>query len=232
MADRIVMAKEADRTPNWDKWRLIPDPTLWQCVLLSLNIDPDTVTDNPYHLMEVGSFDRIFKEKKLKDRMDVATANLYKALQPTQHSVIREAAHVSLRQFAAWVREIGWDAPAELLAMADNHNRTPSDRRTSGATATREARKAGRLEAIKRFIEDVYEALDKAGHAIGQSGDRKPLPVSTEDLHTLFIVRHPEHMVAQSTFNDDLGTIATLKPGPKRYEINQLAEMLAGKFSD
>jgi hypothetical protein len=224
MADRIVTAGKADRTPNWDKWRLIPDPMLWQCVLLSLNIDPDTVRDNPYQLE--GSFDRIFKEKKVKDRMDVASANLYKALQPTHHSVIREAANVSLRQFAAWVREIGWDAPAELLAMADDHNRTPSDRRTSGATATREARKAGRLGDLKRFIEDVCKALDKDGHEIRESGGRKRLPLSAEDLHTLFCARHPEHQVAQSTF-DDLGTIVTLKPGPKRYEINQLAEMLA-----
>jgi len=103
--------------------------------------------------------------------------------------------------------------------------------RTAPAIAARQARKANRLGALKRLIERIYEALDKAGHNVGQSGHRKPLPVSAGDLYTLFRGHHPEHKVARSTFNDDLRTIATLKPGPKRYEINQLAEMLAGKFS-
>jgi hypothetical protein len=80
--------------------------------------------------------------------------------------------------------------------------------RTASATTTREARKANRLRALRRFIDDVYEALDNAGHEIGKKGHRKPLPVSAGDLHTLFRTRHPEHKVARSTFNDDLGTNA------------------------
>jgi hypothetical protein len=185
MADRIVTAEKADRTPNWDKWPLIPNCTLWECVALSLNIDPDKVHKEWLEINLV-----IKESRKFNDRIAVALANAGDtgALRPTGYTMDSKCWAVSLRQFAAWVRERGWDAPAELLAMADDHNRTPSDRRTSGATATREARKAGRLGDLKRFIEDVCKA-------------------------------------------DDLGTIVTLKPGPKRYEINQLAEMLAGKFS-
>jgi hypothetical protein len=73
--------------------------------------------------------------------------------------------------------------------------------------------------------------LDNAGHEIGERGDRKPLPVSLDDLHSLFCVRHPEHKVARSTFDDDLGKIATVKSGPKRYQTKELVEMLAVKFS-
>lgn len=113
-----------DRTPNWNKWRLIPDAMLWQCVLLSLKIDPDTVKETPYFISATRPIDPIFKDKEFKDRIDVAVANLYRTLQPTQHSPRREVAKVSLRQFAVWVRvrETGWVAPAELLAMADEHD--------------------------------------------------------------------------------------------------------------
>ncbi|MCA1851592.1 MAG: hypothetical protein LC647_04130 [Beggiatoa sp.] len=220
MADWIVMAEEADWTPNWDKWRLIPEAAPWKCVALSLNIDPDWLRHHGNYGCPVESKD--FKD--FDNRYDVVMANAYGALNSGSDAI-------DLREFAAWVRRIGWDAPAELLAMTDKQVAIKSGKRTDPATATRAARKTDRLEALKRFIEHVYEVLDKAGHEIGQSGDRTPLPVSADDLHTLFLVRHPEHMVAQSTFNDDLGTIATVKPGPKRYEIKELAEMLAGKFS-
>ena len=78
--------------------------------------------------------------------------------------------------------KIGWEAPAELLAMADEQvaskaDRAHSGKRTGAATATREARKADRSRDLKRFIEDVYEALENAGHEVGENGSRKPLPV-------------------------------------------------------
>jgi hypothetical protein len=106
----------------------------------------------------------------------------------------------------------------------------PTRTRTASATAALQARKASRLADLKRLIERLYEALDKAGHNVGQSGHRKPLPVSTDALHTLFRASHPEHKVARSTFGHDLDGIAMVRPGPKRYKINQLIEMMAGKI--
>jgi hypothetical protein len=217
MADRIVTTGKADWwTPNWDKWRLIPEPTLWQCVALSLNIDPDLARNERYAACLV--------KKEFKDRLDIVMANVYGALNGASDAI-------DLREFAAWVRQIGWDAPAELLAMTDQQVAIKSGKRTDPATATRAARKADRAVDLGRFIEDVCKALDKDGHKIRESDGRKRLPVSAGDLHTLFLVRHPEHEVSQSTFDDDLGKIVTLKPGPKRYEIKELAEILAGKFS-
>jgi hypothetical protein len=231
MADRIVTAGEDDRTPNWDKWRLIRSPQLWQCVALSLNIDPDKVN---MHYDEMSGDVTFNESQEFQDRLDVLRANFGRDGLP----VHPRSCPMSLRSFAAEVRRIGfWKAPAELLAMADEQVAIEADRahtgkRTGAATVTRETRKAKRLGDLKRFIDDVYEALDKDGYKTGEKGDRTPLPLSPDDLHTLFLVRHPEHKVARSTFDDDLGKLATVKSGPKRYEIKGLAEMLAGKFSD
>ena len=52
------------------------------------------------------------ESQEFKDRLDLVQANLYGALKSKNGKV-------DLRLFAAWVRETGWDAPAELLAMAD-----------------------------------------------------------------------------------------------------------------
>jgi len=107
MADRIVTT---GITPNWSKWRLIPEPRLWECVALSLNIDPDRVHERRFH--ETSEFE---------DRLVVARANcgLEKALQLSRIDLLGGVEKVSLRQFAAWVKQIGWPAPSELLAMAD-----------------------------------------------------------------------------------------------------------------
>jgi hypothetical protein len=225
-AELLAMADQRPQNVNWDYWRALD---LWPLDAACKLISGDN-SNEPTRREDIENRDTDNRP---------GWVNLYhqavSAEKAGNLSVVN--GDVTPANFIAWVRGKGWEVPTELLTMAEKQvtikaDRAHSGKRTATATATREAGKANRLGTLKRFIEDVYEALDKAGHAIGQSGDRKPLPVSAEDLHTLFLVRHPEHMVAQSTFNDDLGTIATLKPGPKRYEINQLAEMLAGKFSD
>jgi hypothetical protein len=103
--------------------------------------------------------------------------------------------------------------------------------RTAPATAEREAQKANRLRALKRFIDDVYWALDQAGHEIGPIGHRTPLPVSREDLHALFCANHRKHKVSRSTFDHDLARISKVKSGPKRYDFNQLAKILSEKIT-
>lgn len=329
MANRIVTAGEAYPTPNWDKWRLIPEPRLWQCVALSLNIDPDSIEMDP-----IFGRDPILPRRlrEFGDRIDIARENLHRTLRCTAVAMDRPLqSRVSLREFAAWVRQIGWDAPAEFLGMADprpqdidwnywraldlwpidaacklvcnadpneptrdrdiqnpdtftrprwvnlfhqataaigvgrlnihencvvpaefiawaaqngwaappeflamvdkKDDKTHNEKRTGAATATRKARKVDRQQDLSRFIKNVYVALDKDGLEIGEDGARNPLPVPVDVLYTLFRVRHPEHEVSQSTFADDLGKIATIRPGRKRYDITRLAEMLAGNFS-
>ena len=104
MPDNLLNPK-ADRTPNWDKWRLIPKLTPSQCAALWANIDPDKIR-------YVGG--EGWKEsQEFKDRLHLVQANLYGALKSKNGKV-------DLCLFATWVRDLreGWDAPDELLAMA------------------------------------------------------------------------------------------------------------------
>ena len=112
--------------------------------------------------------------------------------------------------------------------MADDHNRTPSDRRTGAAIAARKDNKNDRWKKLKLFIDDVYTALDKDVYALVDNGGRKPLPVSKVNLRTAFIDRHPEHEIRQATFNDDLRQISVkIKPGPNHKSIKYLRNILA-----
>ncbi|MFH0342357.1 MAG: hypothetical protein ACHBNF_09560 [Chromatiales bacterium] len=229
------------RKPNWDVWRLVPEASLWKAVALSLDIEPRKVRFVPHGWMAGPGARPLFEEgQDFEDRLLVAETNFGENKPLTPGSLImgsRRASDVSLPQFAAWVKQIGWQAPPELLAMADeeaatNCHSTHSGKRTGAATLKRVTRKKDRLGDLTRFIDDVYTALERNGHALGDNNGRKPLPVSVEDLRTLFLVRHPEHTVALDTFTDDLGQISVaVKPGPKRYELSCLAELLAGKFS-
>jgi hypothetical protein len=103
-------------TPNWDKWRLIPEPRLWQCVALSLNIDPDSIEIDP-----VFGRDPILptRFREFRDRIDIAGENLHRTLRGTAVAMEPLQSRVSLRDFAAWVRQIGWDVSQELLAIGD-----------------------------------------------------------------------------------------------------------------
>ncbi|MCA1601443.1 MAG: hypothetical protein LC776_07325, partial [Acidobacteria bacterium] len=119
MADRIVAAGKAYPTPNWKKWRLIPEPRLWQCVALSLDIDPDSIEIDPVFGRD-PIFPRRFRE--LRDRIDIAREGLRGPLHSTQIDIYNPLrSRVSLHQFAVWAHRIGWELPPELLAVADQH---------------------------------------------------------------------------------------------------------------
>lgn len=184
MADRIVMAEEADRTPNWNKWRLIPDPKQWQCVALSLNIDPDTVDYDEYVDDEGPAECREFK-----DRLDVVNANLHKTLQPTTPGGFPYSPTVSLRQFAAWVRDIGWAAPPELLAMADEQaateQNTPVERRAHNKRAT----EAGHREWQERINKLAQDSPGKS-HADYCRTLSKQIKVSFQTIRRNTKLRH------------------------------------------
>lgn len=110
---------------------------------------------------------------------------------------------------------------------APNGNTT---RRTGAANATRETRKAHRLRDLKRFIDDVYGAAKRGDLNLESGNDRKALPFSHSALRTVFLERHPEHEIEQTTFNDDVHKIsAKVKPGPKRMGSKYLRTMLAKK---
>jgi hypothetical protein len=119
---RPSAAEEADRTPNWNKWSLIPLIEAWQCGALWANIDPDKVRFIRNAWMAEGSVHRFDESQDFKDRVELVEANQYGALKTKGCP----SGKVDLRSFAVWVREKahekGWPAPPELLAMADEHD--------------------------------------------------------------------------------------------------------------
>jgi hypothetical protein len=103
-------------------WVRIGKAELWQCVALSLNIDPDKVHG---WIKRYGDF--VSEESdEFNTRLRIAVAQDDATLQCL--AIVMDSptrATVGLRQFAAWwVRQIGWPAPPELLAMAEEQ-KTP-----------------------------------------------------------------------------------------------------------
>jgi hypothetical protein len=148
MADRIVTAAEVDRTPTWDKWRLIDNLQPWQCAALWANIDPDKLRPHPDGWMV--SRPLFCESQSFNDRLDLVLAHQYGALRAK-----RGSGDIDRHLFAAWVREkgAGWDAPVELLAMANRTDGAHSGKRTDAAT------KAGRAEPFEAQYWNLMQVL-------------------------------------------------------------------------
>jgi hypothetical protein len=107
-----------DRSPNWTKWKHIPDVMLWQAVALSLNVDPD-LANRSYSWKAEGTVTG--ESKEFKDRLDVLLANFGRArlLKPTSLSLSDpEEATLRVDAFAAWAMSIGWSIPSDLAALS------------------------------------------------------------------------------------------------------------------
>ncbi len=157
-ADRIVTAERADRTPNWNKRPLIPNLAPWQCAALWTNIDPDKVKLIDHAWMADGSIHRFDESQDFKDKLELVEANQYGALK----SDGRSSYTVDLRLFAAWVREIGWPAPPELLAIADG--RDPGKQNAS--TPAKENANVERRAQNKQVTQDRYHAWQRASTSL------------------------------------------------------------------
>lgn len=107
-----------DTSPNWAKWKHIPDVMLWQAVALSLNIDPD-LADRSYNWKAEATVTG--ERKDFKDRLDVLLANFGRdrLLKPTSLSLSDpEEARLRLDAFAAWAISIAWPIPSDLAALS------------------------------------------------------------------------------------------------------------------
>ena len=65
-----------------------------------------------------------YEGPEFQERIVVAVANCGpgKALKPVRIGLWAGGTEVSRREFAAWARQIDWEPPPELLAMADQQN--------------------------------------------------------------------------------------------------------------
>ena len=184
-----VAAEKADRTPDWRVWSYISEPKLWECVALWSNIDPFKVKISGYRVREdLRCRDPIFEEsREFDERLYIASENLHRTLRCTaidQYSVLES--RVSLRQFAAWAREIGRDAPAELLAMADEPVVVKADRgSTNAATATRETvqtpsdTKNAKIAELTQELDSLRERVAELEQA-AQKASEKAKPLQTK----------------------------------------------------
>ena len=117
------MVVDQDRTPNWEKWRHVPNVKLWEAVALSLNIEPGKVKHSKTGWMADA---HLFEEsQEFKDRIFIAVRNLGK--NPSLHATAiamdhPEGCEVSLASFAAWACSINWGIPQQLAEMAAEFN--------------------------------------------------------------------------------------------------------------
>jgi len=119
---------ETCRPPKWEKWRYIPEPKLWECVALSLNIEPDKVRHNSREWVNGGP--PFNESEEFQDRIDIAKSNLFK-LQPTSDGVFSLiTSTIPLTVFSYWAISIRWTIPKELAEMASS---TPDVNHTEDA---------------------------------------------------------------------------------------------------
>jgi hypothetical protein len=104
------MSKD-DRSPNWAKWKHIPDLMLWQAVALSLNVDPDKADRGHSWRAEGQEFKNrleVLQAQVRNSRIKVSTLSIS---DPEEHRV--PAADLS-----TWALSIGWKIPAELKKLS------------------------------------------------------------------------------------------------------------------
>lgn len=237
MADVILTA------PKWwtNKWQWIPRALLRYVVCVSMKIDPANVPPELFGLVHryrvVRSYGingppirapnwseaQLQRRKEFNDREAILFSHLY---------VKADGGVFDLRKCAAVLARTGREELAELFAIADEQvaktDRPCSGKRTDSAIATVKARRANRLQDMSRFFDDVYEAANQGDFNLGSGNDRKELPFSRRDLRAVFLGRHPEHEIAQATFNDDLPEISVkVKSGRKFRDIRYLKTLLA-----
>jgi hypothetical protein len=223
MADR----GEADRTPDWRVWREMRAPQLWQCVALSLNINPFKVGTNDDSWY--GTPLIFYESQEFQDRLDTACAIFGRDGVPAN-----PRRPVSLHSFAALVRRLGWVAPPELLAMADEQKtsttaegkRTDLEEAVSRFHPEAEASPQGGEEAAndpiaKRKAPDLFVnalirllvEIDKRAAEKGMPFDVNEMPGTKADFRALAVTFNGELFKAQSAFNDYLAGLVRFKQG-------------------
>lgn len=106
---------QGNRAADWNVWSHVPNPRLWEAVVLSLNIDPRQVRHTKDQWMASPGADRMFDESpELSDRMLVARSNVSSEgpLHPISISMGQPLeCKVSLSEFGAWAETLDWQLP-------------------------------------------------------------------------------------------------------------------------
>ena len=139
-----------DRKPNWNKWRHVPDVTVWEAAALSLGIEPLTVQISPHSWMVEQL---VFHEsEELKTRIFVAGRNLMTDGALTAKTIVAgdpASCIVSLPRFAAWALSLPWEVPPEFADLA-----RAAEKKAPNASGAREQLLEGkaRTSALKLIL--------------------------------------------------------------------------------
>lgn len=135
------------RPPKWEEvWRHIHAVRIWEAVALSLDIEPSRVRDRGNR----HGADRFNESKVFKKRLLRASRSSHDELPRIEGSGYSEDSKVTLSQFAAWAKSIGWDIPDELAALAED----PSSADPVAARNRAIARRP-RLDGLGRIIRRI-----------------------------------------------------------------------------
>lgn len=111
-----------DRSPNWDKWKLVPDAKLWEAAALSLNIAPEKVRFGSGHGVRFGPPPVFAETQEFNDRLFVVVRNFGDGSELAPTSVVfgnSLKCTVKLPLFATWATRVQLDIPEELLKLAE-----------------------------------------------------------------------------------------------------------------
>lgn len=118
---------ENAKFPDWSEWRYTPKVEVWQACALSLNFDPHSLKERDEYMSESGaapyfedrSFPSVAIREEFNKRRRMVLANLPSNPAFSFPSIVAYGfSKVVLAEFAAWARNIGWDIPPELVALA------------------------------------------------------------------------------------------------------------------
>lgn len=152
MADRIVTH---DRTPRFDYWLGKQNASLWQCVVLWLNIEPDTIGIDDDWVDK----DHILNEsQKLHDLLRVAEEAVASGELPWERNgpecLFPPMYRIGgIRDFAKWARRSGWEV-SELMA-AKLAQECPDIRAPSEERAAEDARDIAEAANIFKAMDEL-----------------------------------------------------------------------------
>lgn len=111
------------RTPNWKKWKLIPNAKIWEIVALSLDIEPTKVKIKSLSWMAGSHAGKpIFEESpEFLNRIEIITANAGAStlLKPfTDTLEISSSCELNISDVGVWANSIGWELPLDFPAQS------------------------------------------------------------------------------------------------------------------
>ena len=144
----------------WNHWSQMRTARLWECVALSMNIDPRSTTLDFLKSGPDGyDLDRPFQRERahFRSRLDIALSHYGHdpLLQPEEGYPERRCSVFRVASFAAWARSFGWQVPKELAELAEAVEPTTegSDRRGAAPGSNRWPWGGYETELLRRLAE-------------------------------------------------------------------------------